>query len=44
VAMGTVQDVSLTVQALIERQVIQRILGQGCGFPRSFEEQLAARG
>jgi hypothetical protein len=44
VAMGTVQDVSLTVQALIERQVIQRILGQGCGFPRSFEEQLAAHG
>jgi hypothetical protein len=26
VAMGTVQDVSLTVQALVERQVIQRIL------------------
>jgi hypothetical protein len=44
VAIGTVQDVSLTVQALIERQVIQRILGQGCGFPRSFEEQLAAQG
>ena len=43
VAMGTVQDVSLTVQALIERQVIQRIVGQGCGFPRSFEEQLAAQ-
>jgi hypothetical protein len=42
VAMGTVQDVSLTVQSLVERQVIQRILGQGCGFPRSFEEQLAA--
>jgi hypothetical protein len=44
VAMGTVQDVSLTVQALIERQVVQRILGQGCGFPRSFEEQLTAQG
>jgi len=44
VAMGTVQDVSLTVQSLVERQVIQRILGQGCGFPRSFEEQLAAQG
>jgi hypothetical protein len=44
VAMGTVQDVSLTVQALIEHQVIQRILGQGCGFPRSFEEQLAGQG
>jgi hypothetical protein len=44
VAMGTVQDVSLTVQALLERQVIQRILGQGCGFPRSFQEQLAAQG
>jgi NifU-like protein involved in Fe-S cluster formation len=44
VAMGTVQDVSLTVQALVEHHVIQRILGQGCGFPRSFEEQLAARG
>jgi len=44
VAMGTVQDVSLTVQALVERQVIQRILAQGCGFPRSFEEQLAAQG
>ena len=44
VAMGTVQDVSLTVQALVERRVIQRILGQGCGFPRSFEEQLATRG
>jgi hypothetical protein len=43
-AMGTVQDVSLTVQALIAPQVIQRILGQGCGFPRSFEEQLAAQG
>jgi hypothetical protein len=42
--MGTVQDVSLTVQSLVERQVIQRILGQGCGFPRSFEEQLAAQG
>src|SRR5918996_2906108 len=41
VAMGTVQDVSLTVQAFVERQVIQRIFGQGCGFPRSFEEQLA---
>jgi hypothetical protein len=44
VAMGTVQDVSLTVQSLVERQVIQRVLAQGCGFPRSFEEQLAARG
>lgn len=44
VALGTVQDVSLTVQSLVERQVIQRILGQGCGFPRSFEEQLAAQG
>jgi hypothetical protein len=44
VAMGTVQDVSLTVQSLVERQVIQRILSQGCGFPRSFEEQLAAQG
>ncbi|HEX9870193.1 MAG TPA: hypothetical protein VGC99_16685 [Candidatus Tectomicrobia bacterium] len=43
-AMGTVQDVSLTVQALVERQVIQRVLAQGCGFPRSFEEQRAARG
>ncbi len=43
VAMGTVQDVSLTVQSLVERQVIQHILGQGCGFPRSFEEHLAAR-
>jgi hypothetical protein len=43
VAMGTVQDVSLTVQSLVERQVIQLILAQGCGFPRSFEEQLAAR-
>jgi len=44
VALGTVQDVSLTVQALVERQVIQRILTQGCGFPRSFEEQLVAQG
>jgi hypothetical protein len=44
VALGTVQDVSLTVQMLLERQVIQRVLGQGCGFPRSFEEQLAAQG
>jgi hypothetical protein len=44
VAMGTVQDVSLTVQALLEPQVIQRILGQGCGFPRSFVEQFAAHG
>jgi hypothetical protein len=43
-AMGTVQDVSLTVQSMVERQVIQRILGQGCGFPRSFEEQLATQG
>jgi hypothetical protein len=43
-AMGTVQDVSLTVQSLVERRVIQRILAQGCGFPRSFEEQRAARG
>jgi hypothetical protein len=43
VALGTIQDVSLTVQSLIERQVIQRILAQGCGFPRSFEEQLAAQ-
>jgi hypothetical protein len=43
VALGTVQDVSLSVQSLLERQVIQRILGQGCGFPRSFEEQLAAQ-
>lgn len=41
VALGTVQDVSLTVQSLTERNVIQRILGQGCRFPRSFEEQLA---
>jgi hypothetical protein len=40
VALGTVQDVSLTVQALLERLVIQRILEQGCGFPRSFAEQL----
>jgi hypothetical protein len=44
VAMGSVQDVSLTVQALVERQVIERIRGQGCGFPRSFAEQLAAQG
>jgi hypothetical protein len=44
VAMGTVQDVSLTVQSLVERQVIQHILSQGCRFPRSFEEQLAAQG
>lgn len=44
VALGTVQDVSLTVQSLVERQVIQRILNQGCGFPRSFEEQRAAQG
>jgi hypothetical protein len=44
VAMGTVQDVSLTVHALVERRVIQRILAQGCGFPRSFEEQLAQQG
>jgi hypothetical protein len=44
VAMGTVQDVSLTVQSLIEPQVIQRILAQGCGFPRSFEQQLATQG
>jgi hypothetical protein len=44
VAMGTVQDVSLAVQSLVERRVIQYILGQGCGFPRSFEDQLAARG
>jgi hypothetical protein len=43
-AIGAVQDVSLTVQSLVERQVIQRILSQGCGFPRSFEEQLAAQG
>jgi hypothetical protein len=43
-AMGTLQDVSLTVQALVERQVIQRVLAQECGFPRSFEEQLAAQG
>jgi NifU-like N terminal domain len=42
VALGTVQDVSLTVQALLERPVIQRILERGCGFPRSFEEQRAA--
>lgn len=41
VALGTVQDVSLTVQSLTERNVIQRILAQGCRFPRSFEEQLA---
>jgi len=38
VALGTVQDVSLTVQSLTERQAIERILAQGCGFPRSFEE------
>lgn len=44
VAMGTVQDVSRTVQSLVERRVIQHILGQGCGFPRSFEEQLATHG
>jgi hypothetical protein len=42
-AMGTVQDVSLTVQALVEGPVIQRILVQGCGFPRSFEEQIASQ-
>jgi hypothetical protein len=44
VALGTVQDVSLTVQALLERPVIRHILGQGCGFPRSFEEQLTTHG
>jgi hypothetical protein len=44
VALGTVQDVSLTVQALLEPSVIQRILGQGCGFPRSFAEQLTTHG
>jgi len=41
VALGTVQDVSLTVQSLTERNIIQRSLTQGCRFPRSFEEQLA---
>jgi hypothetical protein len=44
VALGTVQDVSLTVQALLERPVIRRILAQGCGFPRSFAEQFARYG
>ena len=44
VALGTVQDVSLTVQSLTERTLIQRILAQGCRFPRSFEEQLATPG
>ncbi|MBI3330229.1 MAG: hypothetical protein HYZ81_26420 [Nitrospinae bacterium] len=44
VALGTVQDVSLTVQSLTERKAIERILAQGCGFPRSFEEQLEAPG
>ncbi len=44
VALGTVQDVSLTVQSLTERKLIDRVLAQGCGFPRSFHEQLAMRG
>jgi len=44
VAWGTVQDVSLTVQSLAERKLIDRVLAQGCGFPRSFHEQLAMRG
>jgi hypothetical protein len=39
VALGTVQDVSLTVQAWLERPVMQRIIAQGCGFPRSFAAQ-----
>jgi hypothetical protein len=42
VAMGTVQDVSLTVQSALERHVIPRILAQGCAFPRSFEAQRAS--
>ena len=44
VALGTVQDVSLSVQSLTERPLIQRILAQGCRFPRSFEAQLASPG
>ena len=44
VALGTIQDVSLTVQSLTEGKLIDRILAQGCGFPRSFHEQLAMRG
>ena len=42
VAMGTVQDVSLTVQSALEGHVIPRILAQGCAFPRSFEAQRAS--
>ncbi|MBI3326277.1 MAG: hypothetical protein HYZ81_06200 [Nitrospinae bacterium] len=40
VALGSLQDVSLTVQSLTERNAIARILAQGCGFPRSFAEGL----
>ncbi|MCS6861047.1 MAG: hypothetical protein NZT92_12090 [Abditibacteriales bacterium] len=37
---GTVQDVTLGVQALLENKFIERVKGGGCRFPRSFEESL----
>lgn len=40
VALGTVQDVSLYLQSLLEPSLIARVKARGFSFPRSFEEEL----
>lgn len=37
---GTVQDVTLGIQALLENKFVERVRRGGCGFPKSFEERL----
>ena len=44
VALGTVQDVSLAIQSLLETSIIAKVKANGCGFPRSFEEELERKG
>jgi NifU-like protein involved in Fe-S cluster formation len=40
-AEGTIQDLSVLVQDLLEAHAIKRIRANGLGFPRSFDEALA---
>lgn len=40
VALGTVQDVSLYIQSLLEPSIIVKVKARGFSFPRSFEEEL----
>lgn len=44
VALGTVQDVSLYIQSLLEPSIIVKVKARGFSFPRSFEEELERKG